>query len=41
MLNADYGGGMVPVGRAVFKTVEGLRSKPWWVRLPSIPASIF
>src|SRR5690606_7150772 len=32
------GGGSVPVGRAVFKTVGGLRSKPRWVRLPSIPA---
>ncbi len=32
------GNGRVPVGSPVFKTGDGLLGRPWWVRLPSIPA---
>jgi hypothetical protein len=35
------GNGRAPVGFPVFKTGGGLLCRPRWVRLPSIPASIF
>ena len=36
----EFGGGRVPVGSAVFKTVRGVPQRwPLWVRLPSTPVS--
>jgi hypothetical protein len=40
-LSVDYpssGDGRAPVGSPVFKIGDGLSIRPWWVRLPSIPA---